>query len=65
MQTELEADRKSRYVSTGIDHFVENHNVKSHKVDRKISGRSLCQKAFWHVTYGGLPMATKACEWLG
>jgi len=51
-----------------IVHFAKNHFVKSHKVDLKISGWSLCRKAlmaFWCATYGVPSMVTKAFVGLG
>jgi len=44
----------------GNTHFVENHFIKNHKVDRKISVLSLRQKYLWRF----LPMdkKTKVCR---
>jgi hypothetical protein len=45
----------------GIDHFVENHFIKSHKVDQK----NQWLIALFIGTYGILPMDIKVCGGLG
>ena len=53
--------RQTMSEKRGIDHFVENHFIKSHKVDQK----NQWLIALFIGTYGILPMDTKVCGGLG